>query len=52
MAVIQEKFMQVDHVIKETVENELQPDSLNRKHGFSLSLSEKYDILNSATRLF
>jgi hypothetical protein len=30
MAVIQEKFMQMDQVFKEIVANELQPDSVNR----------------------
>lgn len=37
MAVIQEESMQLDLVIKETVENELHPDSMNRKHSCSLS---------------
>jgi len=45
MAVIQ-KSMQLDLVIKETVENELHPDSMNRKHSFSQSWSEKCDIWN------
>jgi len=44
MAVIEEKSMQLDLVIKETVENELNPDSMNRKHSCSLSWSEKCDI--------
>jgi len=44
MAVIQEKSMQLDLVIKETGENELHPESMNRKHGCSLSWSGKCDI--------
>ena len=47
MAVIQEKSMQLDLVIKETVENELHPDSMNRKHSCSLSWSDKCDIWNN-----
>lgn len=47
MAVIEEKSMQLDLVIKETVENELHPDSMNRKHSCSLSWSEKCDIWNN-----
>ena len=34
---IQEKSIQLNLVIKEKVENELHPDSMNRKHGCSLS---------------
>jgi hypothetical protein len=44
MAVIPEKSMQLDLVIKETAENELHPGSMNRKHSCSLSWSEKCDI--------
>ena len=47
MAVIEEKSMQLDLVIKETVENELHPDSVNRKHSCSLNSSEKCDIWNN-----
>lgn len=44
MAVIEEKSMQLDLVIRETVENELHPYSMNREHNYSLTWSEKCDI--------
>jgi hypothetical protein len=47
MAVVQEKYMQLDLVIKETVENELHLDSMNRKYSCSLNWSEKCDICSN-----